>query len=64
MLEIAGFRAAGFAYQIVPAATLLGAIIAGTALARRGELLGIQAAGIGASRVWSAFALSVRCCTL
>jgi LPS export ABC transporter permease LptG len=55
VLEIAGFRAAGFAYQIVPAATLLGAVIAGTALARRGELLGIQASGIGASRVWVAF---------
>ncbi len=55
VLELAGYRAAGFAYQIMPAAVLLGAMIAGTTLARRGELLGIQASGIGPSRVWMAF---------
>jgi lipopolysaccharide export system permease protein len=55
VLEIAGYRAAGFAYQIMPAAVLLGAMIAGTTLARRGELLGAQASGIGPSRIWVAF---------
>ena len=55
VLEIAGYRAAGFAYQIMPAAVLLGAMIAGTTLARRGELLGAQASGIGPSRIWLAF---------
>ncbi len=55
VLELAGYRAAGFAYQIMPAAVLLGAMIAGTTLARRGELLGAQASGIGPSRIWVAF---------
>ncbi|MBC7794511.1 MAG: LptF/LptG family permease [Clostridia bacterium] len=55
VIAIAGYRALGFAYQIVPAAILLGAMIAGTTLARRGELLAMQAAGIGPTRVWGAF---------
>lgn len=55
VIAIAGYRAVGFAYQIIPAAILLGAMIAGTTLARRGELLAMQAAGIGPVRVWGAF---------
>lgn len=55
VIAIAGYRALGFAYQIIPAAILLGAMIAGTTLARRGELLAMQAAGIGPVRVWGAF---------
>lgn len=50
-LQIALLTGITFAYQIFPAACLLGALIAGTQLARRGELLAVQAAGIATSRI-------------
>ena len=54
-IRLAGYRALLFTHQMMPAAGFLGALVAGTALARQGELLAIQAAGIPAHRVWRAF---------
>lgn len=44
-----------FAYQVMPVACFIGALVAGTQLARRGELLAVQAAGISSARLWTAF---------
>lgn len=54
-LKLALFRSVQFSHQMLPVACLLGAMAAGTLLARRGELLAIQAAGVGPRRVWGAF---------
>ncbi|MEM6533013.1 MAG: LptF/LptG family permease [Myxococcota bacterium] len=55
VLKLAAFNGLSFSYQILPAASFLGALIAGTMLARRGELLGVQASGIGPGPVWTGF---------
>lgn len=55
VLKLAGFNGLAFSYQILPAASFLGALIAGTLLARRGELLGVQASGIGMGPIWTGF---------
>lgn len=56
-LQLAALQGVAFAYQILPAACFLGALVAGTNLARRGELLGMQAAGVGPLHLWGAFLL-------
>ncbi|MEO0814856.1 MAG: LptF/LptG family permease, partial [Myxococcota bacterium] len=57
VLKLAFYNGLAFSYQILPAASFLGALIAGTLLARRGELLGVQAAGIGMAPIWTGFIL-------
>jgi len=42
-------------YLLFPVACFFGVLIAGTSLARHGELMAVQAAGIGPSRLWVAF---------
>ncbi len=55
VLKLALFNGLAFSYQILPAASFLGALIAGTLLARSGELLGVQASGIGMRPIWTGF---------
>ncbi|MEM6732629.1 MAG: LptF/LptG family permease, partial [Myxococcota bacterium] len=55
VLKLALFQGLAFSYQILPAASFLGALIAGTLLARRGELLGVQVSGIGMGPIWRGF---------
>lgn len=55
ILKLALLNGLSFSYQIMPAASFLAALIAGTFLARRGELLGIEAAGIGPLPLWLGF---------
>lgn len=54
-LKLAGYRAVQFSYQMLPSACLLAALIAGTLLARRGELLAVHAAGVSALRLRLSF---------
>ena len=64
-LRLAGCRAVVFGFQMVPGACFLGALVAGTALARRGELLAIQAAGIPTRKIWYAYsAVALLACVL
>jgi lipopolysaccharide export system permease protein len=44
-------------YQVLPIACFLGALVSGTLLAQRGEILGAQAGGVSTSRLASAFLL-------
>ncbi|MEO0459656.1 MAG: LptF/LptG family permease [Myxococcota bacterium] len=55
VLKLASLSGLAFSYQILPAAGFLGALVAGTMLARRGELLGVQASGIGMLPIWAGF---------
>lgn len=57
VLKLAMFGGIAFLYQILPAAVFLGALISGTLLARRGELLGAQTSGIGMAPIGLAFVL-------
>jgi lipopolysaccharide export system permease protein len=50
------YSAIEFGYQVLPVACFLGALVAGTILSRRGELLAIYAAGIRSIRLWLTFA--------
>lgn len=46
-LGLAYFGAIEYAYQMLPVACFVGALVAGTQLARRGEVMAVQAAGCG-----------------
>jgi len=48
-LELSALGSIEYAYQVLPVAALLGALITGTILSRRGELLALQASGMS---VW------------
>ncbi len=54
-LALAACSAIEFAYLILPVACFLGALVAGNQLARRGEFLAVQAAGLRPWRVWGPF---------
>ena len=54
-LRLALYGSAEYAYQVLPVACLIGVLVAGTQMARRGELLAVQAAGIHVARLWLAF---------
>jgi lipopolysaccharide export system permease protein len=55
VLRLAAWGAVEYAYQVLPIACFLGALVAGTHLARRGELLAVQAAGVGPRTLWLSF---------
>ncbi len=55
VLRLAVYSAIHHGYQILPIACFLGALVSGTLLARRGELLAAQAAGVSVMRVAVAF---------
>jgi len=64
-LWLALFSSVQYAYQVLPIACFLGVLVAGTVLARRGELLAAQAAGISTMRLaLSFFAVVVVAATL
>ena len=48
-VQLSGLGSIEYAYQVLPVAGLLGALITGTILSRRGELLALQASGMS---VW------------
>ncbi len=50
-LQLAMFQAVDFAYQVLPITAFLGALVTGALLARSGELLAMQAAGLGPVRI-------------
>jgi len=50
-LRLAVFEAFDYAYQILPITGLLGALVTGAVLARNGELLAMQASGMGPVRI-------------
>jgi LPS export ABC transporter permease LptG len=52
---LALYSAVQFGYDVLPVACFLAALIAGTLLARSGELLAMQAAGLPPARVGAAF---------
>jgi len=54
-LRLSLYSAISEGYQVLPIATFLGVLVAGTLLARRGELLAVQAAGIDPVRPYLAF---------
>ena len=54
-LALAACGAVEFAYLIFPVACFLGALVAGNQLARRGEFLAVQAAGLPPWRMWGPF---------
>ncbi|MEK7703520.1 MAG: LptF/LptG family permease [Myxococcota bacterium] len=56
-LRLSVYSAVSEGYQVLPIATFLGVLVAGTLLARRGELLAAQAAGITPQRPYVAFFL-------
>lgn len=56
-LSLSAFGVVQHGYQVLPIACLLGALIAGTLLARRGEILGAQAGGVSSSKLALAFLL-------
>ncbi len=58
-LWLAFYAAIDGAYQVLPIACFLGALVGGAVLARRGELLAAQAAGMSTARVATAFAAVV-----
>lgn len=60
-LGLAYFSAIEYAYQVLPVACFIGALVAGTQLARRGEVLAVQAAGCGLRQLWTPFAGVVLC---
>lgn len=65
VLVLAALSAVQFGYQVLPVACFLAALVTGTVLARSGELLAAQAAGISTVRVGSAFAaVCLLICTL
>jgi lipopolysaccharide export system permease protein len=63
-LKIALFNGLSFSYQILPAACFLGALIAGTLLARRGELLAAQTMGISPRLIGFAFVGVAALCSI
>ena len=50
-LQLAMFQAIEFAYQVLPITAFLGALVTGALLGRSGELLAMQAAGLGPIRI-------------
>ncbi len=50
-LGLSAYSAIVFAYQVFPIASFLAALVAGTQLARSGELLAVQAAGVAPRRI-------------
>ena len=60
-LGLAYYSAIEYAYQVLPVACLIGVLVAGTQLARRGEVLAVQAAGCGLFQLWTPFAGVVLC---
>lgn len=50
-LQLALFQAVDFAYQLLPITGFLGALITGALLARNGEFLAMQAAGLGPTKI-------------
>ncbi|MED5463401.1 MAG: LptF/LptG family permease [Myxococcota bacterium] len=50
-LRLAMFEAVEYAYQVLPVTTLLGALVTGVMLARSGEFLAMQAAGMGPVKI-------------
>lgn len=55
VFQLATYTAIEMAFQILPIACFLGAIVAGTVLARRGELIAAQGAGIRQRSLWLSF---------
>jgi|MDSW01.2.fsa_nt_gb lipopolysaccharide export system permease protein len=49
-LELSALGSVEYAYQVFPVASLLGALVTGTILARRGELMALQASGMSVAR--------------
>ena len=49
-LELSALGSIEYAYQVFPVASLLGALITGTVLARRGELMALQSSGMSVTR--------------
>lgn len=50
-LRLAMFEAFEYAYQVLPVTSLLGALVTGVMLARSGEFLAMQAAGMGPVKI-------------
>jgi len=50
-LKLAGFNAVKYGFQLLPIACFMGALTAGTVLARRGEILAAQAGGVSSLRL-------------
>ena len=49
-LQLSALGSVEYAYQVFPVASLLGALITGTVLARRGELMAMQSSGVSVGR--------------
>ena len=54
-MRLAYFSAIEYGYQVLPVACFVASLVAGTQLARRGEVLAVQAIGRGPLHVWGAF---------
>ncbi len=63
-VSLALYGAVQFGYQVLPVACFLAVLVAGTLLARSGELLAVQAAGISTWRVGLSFGVVAALITL